>query len=76
MPFVVTARCKKDTSCVDVCPVDCIVPDATMVYIDPDRCIDCDLCRVACPYGAIYHEDKLPERFAEFADLNRKRSQK
>jgi ferredoxin len=64
MPFVITDPCigTKDTSCVDVCPVDCIHPRkdepeferATMLYIHPEECIDCGACVPACPVSAIY----------------------
>ena len=59
MPFVITDPCigTKDSSCVDVCPVDCIHPRkdepefeaATMLYIHPEECIDCGACVPACP---------------------------
>ena len=64
MPFVITDPCigTKDTACVDVCPVDCIHPRKdepefeamTMLYIDPEECIDCGACVPACPVTAIY----------------------
>jgi ferredoxin len=64
MPFVITDPCigTKDSSCVDVCPVDCIHPRkdepefeaATMLYIHPEECIDCGACVPACPVSAIY----------------------
>lgn len=41
-----------------------------MLYIHPDECIDCEACVPACPVGAIYHQDKLPEPFLPFRDLN------
>jgi ferredoxin len=44
MAYVITAACTgvKDTSCVDVCPVDCIhgTDDDPRLSIDPDECID------------------------------------
>src|SRR5687768_5677091 len=53
MAYVIAQPCigTKDTSCVVVCPVDCIHPtkdeaafaEAEMLYIDPDTCIDCNL---------------------------------
>ena len=59
MAYVIAEPCidTKDNSCVEVCPVDCIHPtpdepdyDAvTMLYIDPEECIDCDACVEACP---------------------------
>jgi ferredoxin len=64
MPFIITDPCidTKDTSCVDVCPVDCIHPrkdepdfaQTSMLYIHPDECIDCGACVPACPVAAIY----------------------
>ncbi len=59
----------KDTSCVAVCPVDCIHPtkeDADfeqeeMLYIDPETCIDCGLCVDECPVTAIWPEDEVPD---------------
>jgi len=71
MTFVIIETCigTKDTSCVDVCPVDCIHPtkeDADfeqeeMLYIDPETCIDCGLCVDECPVTAIWPEDEVPD---------------
>ena len=68
----------KDTSCVDVCPVDCIHPtkaeapfqQADMLYIDPDTCIDCGLCVDECPVQAIFPEEDLPEEWHKFTEIN------
>ena len=68
----------KDTSCVDVCPVDCIHPRpeasnfkaAEMLYIDPATCIDCGLCVDECPVQAIFPEDDLPEAWQSYVELN------
>ncbi len=59
MTYVINEPCigAKDTSCVEVCPVDCIHPtpdepgfeEAEQLYIDPEECIDCDACVEACP---------------------------
>ncbi|KGR88906.1 4Fe-4S ferredoxin [Ureibacillus massiliensis 4400831 = CIP 108448 = CCUG 49529] len=64
MPFVITSRCvqEKAADCVDVCPVDCIIEGDDQYFIDPDICIDCGACEVACPVQAIYHEDEIPAR--------------
>ena len=80
MTFVITETCidVKDTACVDVCPVDCIHPtkeeaqfeEATMLYIDPDECIDCDACVPVCPVDAIYSEDELPEDQLKYTQIN------
>ncbi|MFN9131592.1 MAG: ferredoxin family protein, partial [Phycisphaerales bacterium] len=54
MPHVIAEPCiaTKDTSCVEVCPVDCIHPTknepdfgkSNQLFIDPNTCIDCGLC--------------------------------
>ena len=61
MPHVITEPCigTKDSSCVAVCPVDCIHPrkdeseftPATQLYIDPDTCIDCGLGSIGFAVG-------------------------
>ncbi len=68
----------KDSSCVDVCPVDCIHPTKDepafetedMLYIDPDTCIDCGLCVDECPVQAIYPEEDLPEEWQKYLQIN------
>ncbi len=72
MAFVVTDSCIKCkyTDCVAVCPVDAFFGGPNFLVISPDDCIDCDLCPVECPVGAIYQEDELPESQKEFTQLN------
>ncbi len=75
MTYVIGQPCigTKDTSCVDVCPVDCIHPrkdepefeTAEMLYIDPEECIDCGACEPACPVSAIGPEDAPIEGVSE-----------
>jgi ferredoxin len=31
------------------------------MYINPDECVDCGACKLACEAGAIYYEIDLPE---------------
>lgn len=40
------------------------------MVINPDICVDCDLCVAECPVGAIYSEDELPEDQTHFLELN------
>ena len=47
-----------------------------MLVIDPDECIDCNLCVPECPVDAIYAEDDLPEDKKSFTDLNKQLSKK
>ena len=81
MTRVITSKCigTKDTSCVDVCPVDCIHPkkDAAgfagspQLYINPDECIDCGACESACPVNAIFPEDEVPADQKQYIEINK-----
>lgn len=72
MTFVVTENCIrcKYTDCVEVCPVDCFHEGPNFLVIDPDECIDCQLCEPECPVNAIFAEDDLPPDQANFIALN------
>ncbi len=68
MTYIITSLCLRDSSCVDVCPVECIVPGKPIdewpwYYIDPDTCIDCGACIPECPYEAIFTEEETPEDY-------------
>lgn len=83
MAFFITDPCigTKDTACVDACPVDCIHPkkdekqefeEATMLFIDPDECIDCGACVPVCPVTAIYaSEEEVPQSQALLVEANK-----
>jgi ferredoxin len=70
--FVVTEPCVncKYTDCVVVCPVDCFYEGETMLYIDPNDCLDCEACVPECPVEAIYHESAVPEPWRHYVALN------
>jgi NAD-dependent dihydropyrimidine dehydrogenase PreA subunit len=80
MAYVIALPCinVKDTACVSVCPVDCIHPTkdeagfagAEQLYIDPNTCCDCDLCREECPVHAIFPQDDLPAEWSHFLEKN------
>ncbi len=72
MTYIVAEPCIKCkyTDCVAVCPVDAFREGANCLTIDPDTCIDCDLCVPECPVQAIFAEDDLPEKWAEYLELN------
>ena len=78
MTFVVTEKCIKCkyTDCVEVCPVDCFHEGPNFLVIDPDECIDCNICVPECPIDAIYAEDDLPEDQQKFLQMNADLSQK
>ena len=65
MTHIITALCLRDGACVEVCPVECIVPgipesEWPWYFIDPDTCIDCGACVPECPFEAIFPEDDVP----------------
>jgi len=72
MTYVVTENCIrcKYTDCVDVCPVDAFHEGPNFLVINPDECIDCDVCVPDCPAEAIFaEEDLLPEQ-EKFIEIN------
>jgi len=57
MTHIITSLCLRDGGCIDVCPVDCIIPgkpesEWPWMYIDPDTCIDCGACIPECPFAS------------------------
>lgn len=76
MAYVVTENCTdcRFTKCVAVCPVQCFHIDETMVYIDPETCIDCAGCVTECPVGAIDDAFNLGAAQQHWIDINRERS--
>ncbi len=72
MTYVVTENCIrcKYTDCVDVCPVEAFHEGPNFLVIDPDECIDCDVCVPECPAEAIFAEDDVPESQKHFIELN------
>jgi ferredoxin len=74
MAYVVTEPCIrcKYTDCAEVCPVSCFHEGPNFLVIDPDECIDCDLCVPECPVDAIFSEDEVPPDQTEFISLNAK----
>jgi len=72
MTHVVTKPCDgcRYTDCVTVCPVECFYEGETMLYINPDECIDCEACVPECPVEAIFHEDDVPAEWQNYTELN------
>ena len=75
MTYIITETCVdlKDKSCVEVCPVDCIIgaDEDRMLFIDPDECIDCGACVDPCPVDAIYAEEDVPADQAAYTEINK-----
>ena len=72
MPFVVTENCIncKHTNCADVCPVDAFYEGPNFLVIDGNECIDCALCRPACPVSAIREDKHVSDDQRAFIKLN------
>ena len=73
MTYIVTRLCLRDTACVEVCPVECMVlgfpeEEWPWLYIDPDTCIDCGACVPECPYEAIFPEEEVPFDYKATSD--------
>lgn len=78
MTYVVTENCIncKHTTCVEVCPTDAFKEGPNFLVIDPDLCVDCDLCPAECPAEAIFYEDDVPVEHVKFIELNVELSKK
>ena len=80
MAYIITEPCigTKDSSCVNVCPVDCIHPRkdeadfeaAQQLYIDPDTCIDCGACVPECPVSAIFPVPDVADNMKTYIQKN------
>lgn len=73
MTHIITSLCLRDGACVEVCPVDCIVPgfpdkEWPWYFIDPATCIDCGACVPECPFEAIFPEQDVPDSYEMAAD--------
>jgi len=76
MAYIITETCVdlKDKSCVDVCPVDCIIDGGAedrILVINPDECIDCGACVDPCPVDAIFAEEDVPTAQVAFVEINK-----
>jgi NAD-dependent dihydropyrimidine dehydrogenase PreA subunit len=68
MTHIITSLCLRDGACMEVCPVECIIPgkpenEWPWYFIDPDTCIDCGACIPECPWEAIFIEEEVPTAY-------------
>ncbi len=74
MTYVVIENCNncKYTDCVEVCPVEAFHEGPTMLYINPETCIDCNACVEECPVEAIFADVDVPAEWEEWTEINAK----
>jgi ferredoxin len=75
MAYVITSKCERAGLCEDVCPSESIhyVDNDSgwpTYYIDPETCIECAACEAECPNEAIFHEDDVPDEYADDIQKN------
>jgi ferredoxin len=72
MTYVVTENCIKCKyqDCVTVCPCDAFYEGENFLVINPDECVDCDLCVSECPAQAIFYEEDVPKAQIAFIEIN------
>lgn len=57
-----------DAPCIKVCPVEAICQTEDAVQLNESLCIGCNLCAVACPFGAIQSGGSRPVALATSYD--------
>lgn len=72
MTYVIAQPCVdvQDRACLVECPVDCIYEGTRTLYINPSECVDCRACEPVCPVEAIFHEDDVPQHWAQYTAAN------
>jgi carbon-monoxide dehydrogenase iron sulfur subunit len=57
---ILCSQCE-DAWCLKVCPSGAISRDAgdKVVRVDPERCVGCRMCTMACPFGTITYDSPL-----------------
>ncbi len=56
--------------------MDCFHEGPNFLVINPEECIDCNLCVPECPVEAIFPDDELPAAQHAFLAINARLSEK
>ena len=61
----------EEPSCLEVCPTGATVQDASgIVEVEKEKCIGCNYCKMACPYGARYMVEEWESYFPKGAPIS------
>lgn len=69
--MLVTDACRNCLAhhCINSCPKKAIVSVQNKAYIDNHKCIECGMCKNACPYGAIIEIRRPCERACDLGAI-------
>ena len=70
--FLVTDACRNCVAhnCINSCAKKAIMVVNNRAYIDQSRCVECGLCKRACPYSAIIEISRPCERACDLRAIN------
>lgn len=69
--FIVTDACRNCIAhhCMASCPKKAITVHQNRAYIDKTKCVECGMCKKACPYGAIIEISRPCERACDLGAI-------
>ncbi len=68
---IITRKCRRCYSCIQICPAKAIKREKGNITIIHERCILCGSCIKACPQGALFYTSGL-NQVKEFLNTNEK----
>jgi Fe-S-cluster-containing hydrogenase component 2 len=59
----------EDAYCKEICPVNAIENNNGVIYLNTEKCIGCEMCVQACPYGVIDMRKADNKKIASKCDM-------